>query len=790
MTGWMALGFVAGAVGVYALPMLPSLIWLIALLSVTLMLAFISRLYLARQLNAFKVLLVFSAVSTGALWTSYYWQVCHPFPDPRLYEQRLDLQVVVLDLPESSSYGQRVWAKVVVASLSRPAVLASQDHSSPDLSAELSALTSSRALLYLPSELSSPVAAGQTWLLHQVKIKPLHGNASPGVFDFERWAYAHGLSFTGTTRDKGRLLGQEAGWQAWRNEFAEHWRAMLPDTSGSAIIRALLMADRRGLSDDDWSLLQQTGLAHLVAVSGLHIGLAFLLGGLLGQGVGRSLQRLGLLYSRWPLVYMTGLAVAAAYATLAGWGLPAQRAFFMLVVWVCGGWRAIPVSGWLRLLYALTGIILLWPGAPMGADFWLSSIAVATLLWLLQPVRPQHKFWQQWLGVQLALSFLMLPMVMANFAILSFASPLLNLLIVPVVSALLVPPLLLLAVASLASLHWVEKAAGYLSDVLTTLWLLLKNLFDAYPLYLPWHLGDVSMLGPGVAMVASIWLLGAKALPGKRWVWLAWLPLVFPQYEQLGEGEWRLVALDVGQGTAVVLQTKHHTLLYDTGPAYGDFVVAPRVIEPYLQGAGLEPDRILVSHDDRDHSGGAVYLHALYPAAQWTVGQLQSVDWQAEQCVDKTWQWDGVTFRQLQLPVVAQRDDNSASCVLHVQGAYHSALLLGDLDQRAEQRLMELTNNELQASLLVASHHGSRTGSSESMLDVTRPVAAIFTAGYRNHFGHPHVETLRRFQSRAIATYNTGVDGSVTADSRADKPLRITGYRETDGRLWWQWAPR
>jgi competence protein ComEC len=249
-------------------------------------------------------------------------------------------------------------------------------------------------------------------------------------------------------------------------------------------------------------------------------------------------------------------------------------------------------------------------------------------------------------------------------------------------------------------------------------------------------------------------------------------------------GEAWVDVLDVGQGLAVLVRTAEHTLLYDTGPRYGaETSAGQRIVVPFLHAIGVAwLDALVVSHRDQDHSGGLEAVRAHAPIARFLTS-MTGVG--AEPCAaGQFWEWDGVRFAILH-PL--ERDylgkakrTNSMSCVLRVWNDGGAILLTGDIETDNERALIARAGKELRSDVLVAPHHGGRGSSSPAFVAAVAPRDAIFSAGYRNRFGHPRAEVLERYA--ASRQWRTARDGDVQVALGTE--TRVTAWRATRPRYW------
>jgi competence protein ComEC len=270
------------------------------------------------------------------------------------------------------------------------------------------------------------------------------------------------------------------------------------------------------------------------------------------------------------------------------------------------------------------------------------------------------------------------------------------------------------------------------------------------------------------------------------WPVLLWSPPRPPM------AEFELMAVDVGQGSAVLIRTANHSLLYDTGPRYSpDSDAGDRIVVPLLRALGERLDGVVVSHIDGDHAGGADAVQAAHPRARW----LSSYDLDSERrCLaGQRWEWDGVHFEVLH-PHPHHFDDtgkgrlstNDMSCVLLVTAGEQSAWLGGDITDRQEVR-MALDRPDLRATVMLAPHHGSRSSSSPLLLNTLRPRWVLVQSGYRNRFNHPAPAVLERYRQRGMRWVTSADCGAATW--RSAEPDTVHCQRDAQRRYWHHPAP-
>ncbi len=695
----------------------------------------------------------------------------------------------------------------------------------------------------------APLRAGQRWRL-PVRLKRPHGAMNPDGFDAELWLFDQGLRATGTVRGNGQLLDES--WAPIEN--TRQWvrdRLMLsgegsgaPDAAATGALAALAVGDQAAIAGPGWEVFRNTGVAHLMSISGLHITMLGWLGGAAIGALWRRSERAALWLPAPAAARWGGVGVAWLYALLAGWGVPAQRTVVMLAATASLRGAGLDWPASLVALAAMVPVTLLDPWALLQPGFWLSFAAVG-LLMVSEPVRVVAGAPGPWrsdspedgpsdaragdpgpgsrigagaaplsalatlsrrglhiarrlarrlavelrggVRAQVVASIGLAPLTLVAFQQVSLVGLLANLVAEPWVT-LVVTPLTLLGIA-LPPL-W-QLAAFALKPLLWLLGWLAR-----------WPLASVNVATPPAwALVAGLAGGAALMLP------LPWrvrllattllLPLLWPFVARPAPGRFELVAADVGQGTAVLVRTHAHLLLFDTGPSFGDDNDAGRrLLLPLLQARG-EPrvDVLMLSHADADHVGGAQSLIDRLPVLALRSSLAADNPLRANALphtaceAGQGWAWDGVRFDILHPFASDYRPGaktNALSCVLRVideRGA--GALLTGDVEAPGEAALAARARAEPKATLrsdvLVVPHHGSRTSSTDVFLDAVRPRVAVIQVGYRSRYGHPAPDVVARYAAHGIPVVRSDHCGAWLWNGGAARCTR------TLRRRYWQW---
>ncbi|HEX5277154.1 MAG TPA: DNA internalization-related competence protein ComEC/Rec2 [Fluviicoccus sp.] len=636
--------------------------------------------------------------------------------------------------------------------------------------------------------LNAPAAdyrPGESWLM-TVSLKRPHGAASPDAFDYEEWLMSEGITATGIVRKAQRVSFGTESVDAWRLRIREQFTPLIADKPEAAIALSLLTGDRALVSDDLVGMYQAAGISHLLAISGPHVllfaaGMVSLLRLLVGlrPAIYRQLP-----FSRWQWPVL--LLAALAYGALAGNSLPTRRTLVMLALCAMTRMAGRETDAW-AVLWRSLALVLLWqPLSVHAAGFWLSFAAVA-LIMLWDGRRQPGGSLRQAASLQGYLFLAMLPLGLLFFGQVSLVSPLANAAAIPLISLIVVP---LLLVGLIAGFGWTDAGMAcwyWAATILEGLGQWLAWLVGEGQALLSWRPGGAALLFLTLALL--VWFFPRRLVP--REISLALLLPVFLVRQPPAPGELQMAVLDVGQGLSVLLRTRHHALLYDTGPTP---LAAQGVILPYLYGAGIRKlDRLVVSHNDLDHTGGADKVIRTMPVdsvffSAPPEGYRLRPDSQRYFCrAGMSWQWDGVSFDMLG-PVSARPDmtDNNRSCVLKVGGQGFSVLLTGDIEAAAEQALLDSGAN-LQARWLVLPHHGSKTSSTPDFLKAVSPQTGIVSAGYRNRFGHPAPKVVARYRLLGIPLESTVTSGSLVYTLRPGGDFVRQEWRP--GRHYWHNSP-
>lgn len=653
---------------------------------------------------------------------------------------------------------------------------------------------------------------GQKWRL-DIRLKRPHGHANPGGFDYEYQLFAKKIRATGHVENKPashNILLEPFIWSpmhaidALRFHIRERIAGALQGDAYAGVIIALVIGDQNAISRVDWKLFSQTGISHLVAISGLHItlvaGLFAVLTGALWRRSFFTNIPLPLMLPAQKAAAIAGLVMALLYVALAGFGVPARRTLCMLAIVAAALWsgRQIRIS---RVLLAAAGLVLLTdPPAVMKPGFWLSFGAVGIILYTtvgrVHAVTQNTSRLRKWLHgliaaarTQWAVTAGLVPMTMLFFGHISLIGPAANAIAIPVVTLLVTPLSLIGSILPEPLCTYILKTAHIAFDWLAV----FLDWLSSFP-FAVWHAPSPPLYLIAFAIAGTLWMLAPKGWPLRALGILCWLPLFLGAPEHPEKGEMHVTVLDVGQGGAVLIETQHHRLLFDTGPSYSYASdAAGHIILPYLRTRGIrELDTVIVSHGDDDHAGGLLAITRTLPAGDILTSispdkLLVKVLPTHRPCLaGQHWEWDGIRFDVL----YPSSDDylekssktNSLSCVLKVSNEYRSVLLTGDIEGREERELVARYGKTLHADILAVPHHGSATSSTWPFVLAVSPEIAIFQTGYLNRYGHPNPRVTERYDIMKTRLYRSDRDGAILM--KIGQGIETVTQRSENARYW------
>ena len=767
-----ALSFLAGVMLIQQLAELPDISILITIFVVILLSSVFWWLFRDKKISWLFELIVF--ILLGVCWASFNASnyLDHKLPE-NLAGQEFVVEGVIQGIPMMDDHVQRFMLDVNQFEIEDKSIVLPE-------------------YLRLSWYYGPGVNAGEHWRF-RVRLKPPHGFMNPGGFDYEGWLYQKNIHATGYVRksEDNRKLADASTFSldALRQRLSADIQLILKDEEQVGLITALAVGDRSPISDKHWDTLIRTGTNHLMAISGLHIGLA----AAFGFWVVRRLVPVTLMkhVPAQQLAMLAGLGVATVYALLAGLSIPTQRALLMLSCFVLmlllkRNFKAINAMA--TALFA----ILLWdPVSVLSAGFWFSFLAVSVIFYVFSGRLHNGHGWsvriRQWGMMQFSIALALFPFSLLLFQQTSLISPLANLILVPYVSFLVVPLVLLaLLLMPLSSL-----LSGYLLIAANELLSLIWPLIEALSMH-PWAYWvkaapDWPILL--LALIGVVLLLAPKGFPARWLGGVMLLPIIVNTADRPAAGDFEMALLDVGQGLSVAVRTRNHVLVFDAGNKFGSRLDAgDAVVIPFLRYWSVDRlDKLVISHGDADHIGGAQAIVDVYPEVE-VIGQdiEPIVAKNKHNCIrGESWQWDGVNFEFLHPDDRSYARRNNHACVLKISGQGGRLLITSDIEYEVERALIKSYGHELQAQVLVVPHHGSKTSSSQAFIEAVGPQIALLPVGYRNRYHHPKPEVVERYRTTGASIHHSGHVGAVTVLFDAENgPVIVDEYRKSRRKYW------
>lgn len=756
-------GFLLGTFLFHELSELPTVWWLLLWVPCAVM-VFWRRTRTTMFISAFSISLIWTFAQSA-------WQLSQPLPE-QFYGKDIRVQGHIASLPERETHKQRF--DFDVTEILQPGV----DFRPRRL-----------RLSWYQSE-HVELRTGQEWIV-SVRIKPARNFANPGAFDYSAWLWQKGVRYTGyvSNRADTQLVSHVSTnypLQQLRERIRTELKRSLAHLHFEPVFRALLIGDRSDVSSDQWDVLQKTGTIHLMAISGLHVGLVAGFVFMLSRFAWSRIASLSLRLAAPRAASILAFLSAFSYAALAGFSLPTQRAVIMLGVIMGAVFLQRKTNSFDVLSLALILVLIHDTHAAISVSFWLSFVAVALIFYMLQFQQKQSGTMRHWLYLQTGISLGLLPFTVYFFQQAPLISPLANLLAIPLVTFVIIP----LTMIALVLLFIHPPTAIMLFTgaqwVLDYLWMALDG-FIKIPF------ASVTYSTPSIVtllavIVGVLVILLPKSIRFRYLAFVLLLPLIFQSHWRPPTGEARLALLDVGQGLAAVIETKNHLLVFDTGARFSEqFDLGGSVIVPYLiQQGHASIDTLVISHGDNDHIGGAQTLLARFPVHQLLTSVPDKLsDHGPLRCVaGMQWSWDDIDIQVL----YPDRDDyniglreNDLSCVLQIRTRSKTFLLTGDIEAEAEARLVARYGEELRSHVLLVPHHGSKTSSTTAFIQQVKPELALVATGWRNRYHFPHTVVTQRYQLADSKLYTTAEHGALIYDTQTG---RLAPWRAQTRRFW------
>ena len=761
------LAFIFGIALMAWSPILPSMPWVIFILT-------LSAVFLLRGWRRF-----------GLLCLGFFWcaLVAHSALESRWPASQAgevhEIEGAVMGLPEWSGESLRFRLK-----LSEP---------------ELPRLVDVR--WYRPREHLQP---GDVWRL-SAALYPPTGRLNFSGFDYERYLLTEGVHATarvraGQSHPAPQKVGRERGWMSdihrARQHLAERVQASTTRLEVAALKRALLLGDRRGIDEGLRDLLQATGTAHLLAISGLHVGMMASIGAAVGVGLWAGIVAFGGRFSRSRTALGVGWVFAFGYAALAGFSLPTQRALIMLTVAMVATFAHRRTSAMDGLLLALLIVLLLDPLSILTVGLWLSFAAVAVLIWgfgwRTQTAKAKMPAWSlmraQWL-VMVGL----LPISIGVFGQWVPGAFVANVVAIPWVSGVVLPSLLL----STALSFWADSGAWWMALSDRSVSALLAGL--DWLERTGWSAVTMAPMAPSMMMVGvfgALWWLAPPGFAARGLGGVLLLGVVMTAEAPRHDRGMTLTVFDVGSGLAAMIEQGSYRMLFDTGPGDGagrdviGDILAKQAKHPHDPQDRWVINDLVMSWDHRGHRGGLASVLSL----GWVRRVHQSfgavdIDAPSVATVHRcqrgaSWRHGVLRFAFLhpgpRLPALG----GNSSCVLLVTHPKARVLIVSGLDAVGEAHVLQM-HQSLKVDALIVARSGHADTTSTHWLNQLAPRHAVISVSMNDRFQRPDRGVIDRLLEAGVELHQTAHCGAVsltwTAESTMPTVTTAIGQRR---RFW------
>lgn len=676
--------------------------------------------------------------------------------------------------------------------------------------------------------LSEPLGIGQYYQLNGV-IKPAHSYAVKGVFDQEKWLLQQNVmgtvqvhSVQSITEEELKQLGlhdyiqQQSRWMAQLKRYAEQKRLQFRQyieaqpLKNKGLLLALLTGDEYLLSNSVKEQFKQLGISHLLAISGPHVLIfAFMLCFIVNIIISKFIPHVFLLMPRPYFLVIPFLISVVVYTAFVGFEIPAMRTCLTVLVMSAVILLKQKIQALKLLLCSASLLLFLDPFGILSAAFWLSYGACFILIRVYQTIQTQTQadviesdsqrievvtlkskiilFFKILFDSQWKIFIALFPLIALIFQQVSWISPLINLIAIPLIGAVIVPLEVVGACFSVIS-DSLGFVFFYLADVGLSFLLgclgLLQMIFKPNLSWLA--LSPLMILLIGCAVF--ILFLPRGVVP-KFWAILCFVPIFMGLQKQ---PKFRLTVLDVGQGQSIFMQMSNQNMMIDIGGNYDEtkFSVGRQIILPYLYGQGTSQlDWMFLTHLDQDHAGAFDSVQQEMPIKQVYSNQLdERFDSHKFHYCHAGQKWK---VKNIKIEVLSpQKKDlnfttgqqNEHSCVLYIQvpqsKGYQNFLIMGDAGWETEYGLLQQFP-DLKVDVLILGHHGSQHSSSFDFLKRLKPKLAIASAGYENRYQHPHPIVLERLKALSIPLETTIDHGSIEFELDQQNVMNQSVFRQT-----------
>lgn len=604
-------------------------------------------------------------------------------------------------------------------------------------------------------------SAGEEWQLN-IKTKVKHSYLNEGGFDGQRFAIANKQLLVGTIEQANRLSAK----RNLRQLIVDNILPYIDIFEHGGIMLALIFGERSKITADHKAMMLKTGIAHLMAISGMHILLVVFI----SHRIIRGLQIfLPVRYISHVIPLFFGLIIAICYGWLSGFNPPTIRAILVLLFLLLLKLKKISLSPW-QIINRIIALLLFFnPLMILAESFWLTCYVVICLIFINQWIPTQRysdrycSYLLQLIKLQCCLSLLLLPIQFSIFNGMSASAIIANLFAIPIISFITLPAAFFMLILSIFNYFYLTIWFGVIVEQSLSLLFIILKPFTLYWIDISHSFYLLSGIGWCIMLTWRSGFYHSYRIS----IILICICMISPFFKRPSV-IWRVDMLDVGHGLAIVISKGQSAIIYDTGAKWQDSSAAERVIIPFLIWHGLNLEGIIISHEHNDHIGGLTAIQQYYPKA-WLMSSTMKLS-NNYNCIDGT----KFIWQQLKLIVLWPQEMkpaafNGESCVIKLSDGINSILLTGDLEKKQEKILVSTKKNILFSTILQIPHHASNSSSTYTFLAKVSPMIAIGSVSRYNPWRLPSHKALGRYKNLAIDYYLTQNSGQISIFFYSDK---------------------
>ncbi len=662
------------------------------------------------------------------------------------------------------------------------------------------------------------LAVGDT-ISFKGRIRGIRNLQNPGGLDYKRHM-AFKKIFVKTYVRKGTLeiikKSQSHGIKKYLENFRENIGKIIKKsgTTNYGILKALLAGDKHEIPDGTRDMFAKAGIAHILAISGLHLGIVATVFYFIFRWILSRFEAI-----LWPghikkTAALLTIFPVAGYAVISGLSPSTQRALIMVILFFISFWVKRETDLLNTLAWAAIIILVIYPPSLFSISFQLSFAAVLSIILGMSPDQGAHCKNPGILSkliIFIKISFFAIagtiPITMHYFNRFSMTGLIANLIFVPLIGFIVIP----IGLASVFVLLFSSFFAGWGINLCAhILDLILKLLPFFANLPLTWQTITPNMIEISSYYITGfilLWWFKSRSVIGKRtktklicalcmvFLIIIW-DISYWVYERFLNPDLRVTIIDVGQGSSALIEFPYgKTMLIDGGGFYDNsvFDIGARVVAPFLWHKKIKTvGTLILSHPDADHLNGLLYIADNFNVKKVITNGIGKNSDEYEKFVEitrkKGIKWpdfsnmnrkmiiNGALAEILYPPrnikeicIKNHPDHNNICIVVKISMGDVSFLFPGDMERKGEKKLCLLAGKKLKTKFLIAPHHGSGTSSTKKFLDIVNPEYVLISAGWKNRFHCPHPLVLKKYEKKGFTVFRTDFNGAIQVSTDGNK---------------------